>query len=143
MIGTDDDLPGDFEQLITPGIRPGDLYIGASSVHGRGVFASRGFRSAEIVEVCPVIIVPAAQLAALNTTLIFEYYYRWEDGAGVALGFGSLYNHSLEPNAIYRQHTDRGLVIVSALGAIAAGDEITINYNGEPADQTPVQHGQR
>jgi uncharacterized protein len=138
MIGTEADLPDNFEQLITPGIRPGDLYLASSSRHGQGVFAARTFRPDVIIEICPVIIVPAAQRAALDTTLLFDHYYEWKDAAGLALGFGSLYNHSYTPNAGYRQHLDRGLVIVTALKAIAKDEEITINYNGDPADQSSV-----
>jgi hypothetical protein len=138
MIGTDADLPADFDQLITPGIRPGDLYIGASEINGRGVCATRPFEAGTIIEVCPVIVVPPAQRPALESTIVVEYYYEWGDAGGIALGFGSLYNHSYEPNAIYRKHMDRDLVIVSALRSIAPGEEITINYNGDPGDRNPI-----
>jgi uncharacterized protein len=138
MIGTEDDLPDNFEQLITPGVRPGDLYVTSSLLHGQGVFAARSFMPGVIIEICPVLIVPAAQRAALDTTLLYDHYYEWKDEAGLALGFGSLYNHSFDPNACYRQHIDRGLVIVTALRDIAKDEEITINYNGDPADQSSV-----
>ncbi len=83
-------------------------------------------------------MVPIAQRSAVDTTVLFDYCYEWDGAAGLALGFGSLYNHSYEPNAHYRQHVDRGLVIVTALRAIAKGEEVTINYHGDPADQRPV-----
>jgi uncharacterized protein len=142
MIGTDKDLPDDFEQLITPGIRSGDLYVAFSERHGRGVFAARDFASDAVVEICPVLVVPVAQRTAVNTTVLYDYCYEWDGGAGLALGFGSLYNHSYEPNALYRQHIDRDLVVVMALRAITKGDEITINYRGDPADQSPVWYQQ-
>jgi SET domain-containing protein len=138
MIGTDADLPENFDLLMTPGIRPGDLYVGASGINGRGVYAARDFATGTIIEICPVILVPAAQRPALESTVIVEYYYEWGDAGGVALGFGSLYNHSYEPNAVYRKHMDRALVIVSALRSIACGEEITINYNGDPEDKNPI-----
>jgi hypothetical protein len=138
MIGTDNDLPDHFEQLITPGIRPGDLYVAPSVRHGRGVFAARVFAQEAIIEICPVIVVPAAQRAVIGTTVLFDHCYEWGDAAGLALGFGSLYNHSYEPNAHYRQHIDRGLVVVTALAAIAKHEEITINYHGDPADRSPI-----
>jgi uncharacterized protein len=138
VTGTDDGLPDDFEQLIAHGIRSGDLYVASSPRHGRGVFAGHRFASKAIIEICPVVIVPAAQRAALDTTLIYDHYYKWGDAAGVAMGFGSLYNHSYEPNARYHKDMDRDLVVVTALKAIAEDEEITINYNGKPADQTPV-----
>jgi SET domain-containing protein len=138
MIVTDNDLPDEFKQLIASGVRPGDLYMASSSLHGKGIFAARAFTSGAIIEICPAIIVPAAQLAALDTTVVFDHYYQWEGAAAVALGFGSLYNHSYEPNALYKKHIDRDLVIVLALKSIADGEEITINYNGDPESQTQV-----
>jgi len=140
MIGTDADLPENFDQLTTPGIRPGDVYVATSPLHGRGVFAARSFTPGSIIEICPILVLPAPQRAALDTTLLHDRYYEWNDAAGLALGFGCLYNHSYDPNAHYRQHIERDLVVVKALKAIAKDEEITINYNGDPADQTPVWH---
>ena len=138
MIGTDENLPDNFMQMITPGIRPGDLYVASSARHGRGVFAARDFTPESTIEICPVIVIPVAQRAAVDNTVLDEHCYEWDGAAGLALGFGSLYNHSYEPNAYYRQHVDRGLVIVTALKVVAKGEEITINYHGDPADRSPV-----
>jgi hypothetical protein len=52
-------------------------------------------------------------------------------------GYGSLYNHSYRPNARYVDLAGRTKVF-TALRDIAAGEEITVNYNGEPGDVTPV-----
>lgn len=128
-------LPGELDALIASGIRAGDLYVASSSVHDRGVFAARDFAAGSVVEVCPVIIVPAAQRPALDTTLILDHYYVWGDDAAVALGFGSLYNHSYQPNTHYLRDFPRRLIVVAALRDIAGGEEITINYNGDPASQ--------
>ena len=55
----------------------------------------------------------------------------------LALGYGSLYNHSYRPNARYVDLSER-TKLFTAIRDIAAGEEITVNYNGEPEDQTPV-----
>ena len=57
--------------------------------------------------------------------------------AALALGYGSLYNHSYRPNARYVDLGDR-TKLFTAIWDIAAGEEITVNYNGEPGDETPV-----
>ena len=49
----------------------------------------------------------------------------------LALGFGSLYNHSYRPNARY-DDVGRQAKAFTALRDIAAGEEVTVNYNGEP-----------
>jgi len=55
----------------------------------------------------------------------------------IALGYGSLYNHSYTPNAHYRDIGRRSKEFL-AVRDIAAGEEITVNYNGDPQDRTAV-----
>jgi SET domain-containing protein len=55
----------------------------------------------------------------------------------LALGYGSLYNHSYHPNARYDDAAGPTKVF-TALRDIAAGEEITVNYNGEPDDGSSV-----
>jgi SET domain-containing protein len=104
-----------------------------SPVHGLGVFATEPIAVGEIIERCPVLRIPAAQLENLDATLLYEYYFAWDGDGGVALGFGSLYNHSSEPNAEYHKELEANVVVVRALTAIAAGEEITFCYGG-PAE---------
>ena len=57
------------------------------------------------------------------------YVFGWgDDLTALALGYGSLYNHSYTPNAETLE-TETELVI-TALVDIASGDEIFINYMG-------------
>ena len=112
-------------------IRPGNkLAVGASEIHGRGVFAIAAIGAGEVVETCPVLRIPAAQLDAIDSTLVFEYYYAWDGDAGLALGFGSLYNHSNTPNAAYEKQLASDTLVIRALNPIASGDEITTSYSG-------------
>lgn len=110
-----------------------DVYVAPSPVHGRGVFAGRRFDEGEEIEAAPVLTVPADVKDHLDWTPLWGYYFEWRDGAvGVALGFGSLYNHSWEPNARYDQDFDADIVRFTALRAIEPDEEITINYTGSP-----------
>ena len=107
-----------------------DVFVGPSVVHGRGVFAARAFDAGEVIEVCPVLLVAAAAVAAHGLS---GYCFEWtEDECAIALGYGSLYNHSWEPNARYDHDHDTVVVTYTALRPIAAGEEITINYCGDP-----------
>jgi SET domain-containing protein len=118
---------------VEPLTRPGDVFVGRSPLHGVGVFAGRAFEAEEVIEVCPVLVVPAAEVGHLEQTSLYGYYFHWdEDGAGLALGYGSLYNHSWVPTARYEHDYDAGTVVYIALGPIRAGDEVTINYTGDP-----------
>jgi uncharacterized protein len=106
---------------------------------GLGVFARRPIRAGEVIERVPVIVLPAREIEDdSGATTLAGYCFVWARGkVAVALGYGSLYNHSYRPNARYE---DRGrrTKLFTALRDIAAGEEITINYNGEPRDRSPV-----
>lgn len=57
------------------------------------------------------------------------YVFGWGDGrTALALGYGSLYNHSYDPNATTLETTDE--LVITATRDIAQGDEILINYMG-------------
>lgn len=108
---------------------------------GRGVVAVRGFEVGEVIEVAPVIPVDAAHLGALSTTVLEHYVYDWfpgSTGVAVALGCGSLYNHSYVPNAMYVKDFELNTIQYIAIAPIAAGAEVLVNYNGDPADRTPL-----
>ncbi|WP_411576806.1 SET domain-containing protein [Streptomyces mutabilis] len=103
--------------------------MGASAVHGRGVLATRALTAGETVESCPVILVPASQRHLVDDTTRYDYYFNWPgDQAALALGYGSLYNHSPRPNARYRKNTDTATVDIHAVRGIAPGQEITVGY---------------
>jgi SET domain-containing protein len=98
---------------------------------GRGVFACKEIKKGSIIEVVPVITMPAAEVHAWNSNFgLYDYVFRWDERTmAIALGYGSLYNHSFLPNAKFSVGT--GLTIIfNAIRRIRAGDEITINYNG-------------
>lgn len=105
---------------------------------GRGVFAARAFRKNERIEICPVVLVPAAERPHLNATSLHNYYYTWRKGAAIALGMGSIYNHSYEPNARYLKNYREDRIEIIALRRIEKDEEITVNYNGRPASRSPL-----
>ncbi len=113
-------------------IPPDGVYVAPSRVHGRGVFAIRGFDADEVIERCPLLPVLEEQIEALDSTDIFGFSFEWEDGVALALGFGSLYNHSWHPNARYDHDYDNELIVYSAVRTIEAHEEITVNYSGDP-----------
>lgn len=100
--------------------------------HKRGVFARRTFAAAGVIERCPVIVVPPAQRERLDLTSLYDYYFGWAGGAAaLALGFGSLYNHSADPLARYQKNVPAETVVIVAARDIAAGEEINVSY-GRP-----------
>jgi uncharacterized protein len=106
---------------------------------GRGVFARQWIRDGEVIERVPVIVLPVAETKRESgRTAIEGYCFEWGRGTvAVAMGYGSFYNHSYEPNARYDDAAGQTKVF-KAIRDIAPGEEIVVNYNGEPDDLTPV-----
>src|SRR5699024_2470971 len=96
---------------------------GPSPVHGHGVFATVDLAAGDEIEICPVLVVAAEDVEAFNTTGLDHYCYAWSgDRVAIALGLGSLYNHSFSPNAIFDTDDEAETVTISALTDIAAGE---------------------
>jgi SET domain-containing protein len=117
------------------------LEIRPTRNRGRGVFARIRFEQGEIVEAVPVIVIPREQIPHVVATVIDLYAFKFgeeEEHLAIALGYGSLYNHSFSPNARFVTSWSDQQIRFVALRDIAAGEEITVNYNGDPEDQTPI-----
>lgn len=117
------------------------LYFAPSELGGRGVFTAAEVPEGALLEICPVIVMPKAHLRHLDQTGLYDYYFLWgEEGesCAIALGYGSLYNHSYQPNAVYLPDFGGVALHYYALRTLQAGEEITVNYNGHPSDEGEV-----
>lgn len=112
-----------------------------SPLHGLGVFARESFRSGDIIETAPVILLDSAERDRLKATRLFGYYFLVNNKAtpvALGLGYSSLYNHAYSANATYSILLKDVLIVIKACKEIHAGEELTLNYNGTPGDVTPV-----
>lgn len=118
-----------------------ELYVSPSELGGRGVFCGVDIPAKSLIEICPVIVIPKKDIKPIDKTILHDYYFEWGkkfDKGALALGFGSLYNHSSKPNAYYKVDYEESVLFVYALKKIAAGKEICFNYNGNPKDKSRV-----
>src|SRR4029453_14602664 len=102
---------------------------------------SRASRAGEIIEEAPVIVLPGAEIEHLERTVLQDYYFLWgadEEDAAILLGLCSLCNHSYQPNAVFTPRPESQTIQFVALRDIAAGEEVTTNYNGDPGTPKPV-----
>lgn len=106
---------------------------------GRGVVARRAIRAGEVIERVPVLVLRLDEIRdGDGWTGLAGFCFLWGEGTvALALGYGSLYNHSFDPNSRYDDEGQR-VKVYTAIRDIGAGEEITINYNGEPTDRSPV-----
>ena len=115
--------------------------IGQSAGKGRGVFAWRHIPAGTLIDEVPVVVVPAAEMEHLRRTVLRDYYFEWgpdETEAALLLGTFALCNHSYEPNAIYIRNVEQRTIVFFARRDIVPGEEITINYHGDPSSQEPL-----
>lgn len=114
------------------------IYIAKSQVRNtnlpketieRGVFAVKNIKKGEIIETCPLVIVPKSDMSNLTESVLVTYFFYFgKNRLAVVLGFGSLYNHSYEPSAKYKINEKDQTITFSALGNIKKDEEITFNY---------------
>ncbi|MCA9051161.1 MAG: SET domain-containing protein-lysine N-methyltransferase [Planctomycetaceae bacterium] len=121
-------------------IRSTDLIeVKQTARKGRGVFARQFIPKGTEFEQVPVLVMPAEEVLGEPVNSVLQHYvFDWGKGTvALALGFGSCYNHSYQPNARYDDY-GRMMKVFSALKDIQPGEEITINYNGHQDDDSPV-----
>ena len=107
---------------------------------GRGVVAEVDIRAGSLIERSPVLVIPPSDRAAVDPTVIFTYVFMWEHDtteedlyrhegrSAIALGYTSLLNHSYTPNCDFVRHIDELVIDLVAHRDIAAGEELTIDY---------------
>ena len=110
------------------------------------MFASRKFLKGELIERAPVIPINEKQWPFAEKTILSDYAFDWgehDEQAAIALGYVSIYNHSYSPNAQLEELLDELMMEVIAIRDIQPGEEVTINYNGDPANQDPLWFTER
>lgn len=110
------------------------LYLKSIKGKGRGVFCNADILVGEVIEVCPVIIIPTEEFSALCATHLVDYsfYFNKEENTlSLTMGFGSMYNHRQYPNAVYLLNREERQMVFTAHENIKANSEICINYGGE------------
>jgi len=117
------------------------LFIAPAPGMGRGVFSSTDLPANIVIEVAPVIVMNQADRQKLDETLLHDYIFEWGDDTGeccMALGYVPMYNHSYTSNCEYEMDFEAHTISITTMRAIAAGEELFINYNGNWDDEKPV-----
>ncbi|MBI1343681.1 MAG: SET domain-containing protein-lysine N-methyltransferase [Terrimonas sp.] len=117
------------------------IQIKQSSLHGQGVFAKKDFLPGQVIETSPVILLKKEERELLQGTVLFSYYFLIDKTVtplAIGLGYSSLYNHAGYANAVYSVSLKKELITINAFKHIKTGEEITLNYNGHPEDESPV-----
>jgi hypothetical protein len=116
------------------------LRIASMGRRGRGVLAEVDIPAGALIERSPVLVIPPGDRADVDGTIVFTYVFMWEHDtveedlythegrSAIALGYTSLLNHSYTPNCDFVRHIDELAIDLVAHRDIAAGEELTIDY---------------
>ena len=125
-------------EIIDGGKNVESIDIRNTEKYGRGVFALHDMKEGEFIEESPVIVIPKKEWKKMKDSVLMNYIFWWGEDKAIALGYGSLYNHSFNPNAYYITNIENNSIDFYAGKDIQKGEEILINYNGDPDDQSPI-----
>ncbi len=117
------------------------LHIEEFPGKGRGMVAGEQIKKGDLIERCPVLVLEKKFTEQIDKTPLYDYYFIWgknDESIAIALGYGSIYNHSFEPNAEYVPNYEDAQLEFYALRDISEGEEILVNYNGTPKSEKPI-----
>lgn len=108
--------------------------VQTSPLHGRGLFATADIPAGTRIGVYPLLILSHEDTERLKPTRLYHYVFYVDeraDGAvraAVAFGQISMCNHSPQANCDFFVDADTETVTLTTRLALAAGDEILIDY---------------
>ncbi len=107
-----------------------------SAKKGRGVVARVALKAGTVIDVAHVLLISPDEWEKIKLTRLYDFAFEWSgSGASIthalAMGPGEFINHSYEPNAKYLMDYENKLIMFTTIKDIVAGEEITVNYNGE------------
>lgn len=117
------------------------LFINNTLNMGKGVFTQERIPAGTVIELSPVIVMKKEDREHLDKTLLHDYIFEWgklKDKCCMALGFIPMYNHSYKSNCEYFMDFDDDTIMIETVRIIEKGEELTINYNGDPNDDAKV-----
>ncbi|MBU5351362.1 SET domain-containing protein [Paenibacillus silvae] len=113
--------------------------LGDGGEFNRGVFATVDIAKGQLIHQAPVVPYPNEDHEHIEKTILEDYVFEYgANHTAILLGYGSLINHSYEPNATYDINFENHTFDFYAYTDIKAGEEILINYNGEEDNMDPL-----
>lgn len=109
------------------------LYIIGDENKKRCVYCAENITEGSTIELSHVLIISKKDTELIHKTSLHDYYFMWDLDKGesaIALGYGSLYNHSEDANTGFEIVPADEMIRFFALRDIPAGEELCIDYIG-------------
>jgi len=110
-----------------------NTHVKPSEVHGWGVFANSDIKKGKVIE--ESIFLKTPKDYSKNYKSIQRYIYDYYGCCIIALGNGSVINHSDSPNCEYYTNDEEDRLIYIAIEDIKKGQEIFISYSKDYTKQ--------
>lgn len=115
---------------------PNKIYVARSPIHGLGIFANEDIAKGEVFEITPILDVVKSKEEDLGREFLYDYRFAYNKNGKttklvLALGYGSLYNHSDDPNANWKLNEVLDMFEFYAVKDIKRGQEILIYYGNK------------
>ena len=110
------------------------LFISRTNGKGKGVFTNENIPAGTVIELSPVIVMSSEERMLLDQTTLHDYIFIWGENnkqCCMALGYIAMYNHSYQSNCEYFMDFEEETIMVKTVREIMAGEEVTVNYNGD------------
>lgn len=100
-----------------------NIIVKKSSIHHFGVFAQEDIPANTVIEECYAIMVFDDAYQTLR-----NYAFRGKKNCLLPFGYGSIFNHSVKPNASFSVDHENSLIVFTSTRRINKGEEILISY---------------
>lgn len=101
---------------------------------GWGAFCSKKIPKGKIFSVSTLLVLTAREARLMDGSSLEPYWYEFgARGRAIALGLGSILNHSDQPNCSYHFSKKKRTLSFFALRDIPAHEELTHNYGWSSA----------
>ena len=107
------------------------MHVRQTVTKGYGVFAPKAYAKDAMVLRHEILAVPESESSKIQKTFLDSYLFLLGGVYFIALGEGSLLNHSLSPNLYYTFRKKQRQIEFYSLRRIAKGEELTIDYEWE------------
>jgi SET domain-containing protein len=116
-----------------------------SKKKGKGVFAKKNIAKGVTIDIAYIILVSESDWDLIGDTVLSNYSFAWDDpkckgeyDSAISFSISQFINHSYNPNVEYRYNYKNKSIEYISIRSISKGEEITVNYNGSPSDNSPV-----
>ena len=112
---------------------------------GKGVFSKKNIAKGVIIDIAHIILISNKDWDLIEDTVLSNYSFEWDEfkykgeyESAISLSISQFINHSYNPNVKYRYKYKNKAIEYITIRDISKGEEITVNYNGESFDKSPV-----